>query len=98
MASAADRPPTENQLSSLPGPKVLITSHNDEGKAIVKETEPVKVRCWPAYCHIYIWSTHTNTHNSHQWTRFADDTLGMSVLWTTQFPTDLNNEADIKQQ
>lgn len=44
MASlAADRPPTENQISDLPGPKVLITSHNDEGKAIVKETEPVKV-------------------------------------------------------
>lgn len=43
MASSADRPPTENQISDLPGAKVLITSHNDEGKAIVKETEPVKV-------------------------------------------------------
>lgn len=43
MASSADRPPTENQISDLPGAKVLITSHNEEGKAIVKETQPVKV-------------------------------------------------------
>lgn len=44
MASPAKRPPTENQVSSNPGNQVLITSHNDEGKAVVKATEPVKVR------------------------------------------------------
>lgn len=44
-SSSTDRPPTENQLAPhLPGPKVLVTSHNDEGKAVVKETAPVKVR------------------------------------------------------
>lgn len=30
-----------------------------------------------------------------QWVRFDQDRLLMSVLWTTQFPTDLNSEADI---
>ncbi|KAK7748955.1 hypothetical protein SLS53_000980 [Cytospora paraplurivora] len=29
-------------ISSNPGPKVHITTHNDEGKAVVKSTEPVK--------------------------------------------------------
>lgn len=42
-SSSSERPPTENQISSLPGAKVLITTHNDEGKAVVKNTEPVKV-------------------------------------------------------
>ncbi|CAN8102560.1 unnamed protein product [Discula destructiva] len=70
--SSNTRPPTENQLSPLHGPHVLITSHNDEGKAVIKETEPVK------------------------WVNFDEDRLSMAVLWTTQFPTDLNADADIK--
>ncbi|KAJ4413835.1 hypothetical protein N0V82_008277 [Gnomoniopsis sp. IMI 355080] len=70
--SSSSRAPTENQLSPLHGPHVLITSHNKEGKAIVKETEPVK------------------------WVGYDEDKLSMAVLWTTKFPTDLNNEADIK--
>lgn len=70
--SSSSRAPTENQLSPLHGPHVLITSHNNEGKAIVKETEPVK------------------------WVTYDEDKLSMAVLWTTQFPTDVNNEADIK--
>lgn len=41
--SSNTRAPTENQLSPLHGPHVLITSHNKDGKAIVKEIEPVKV-------------------------------------------------------
>lgn len=45
--SSTSRAPTENQLSPLHGPHVLITSHNDEGKAILKETEPVKVLTFP---------------------------------------------------
>lgn len=44
--SSSTRAPTENQLSPLHGPHVLITSHNTEGKAVIKETEPVKV------CHL----------------------------------------------
>lgn len=44
MSSPAKRPPTENQISSNPGNHVLITTHNDDGKATVKATEPVKVR------------------------------------------------------
>ncbi|ROW09739.1 hypothetical protein VMCG_02379 [Cytospora schulzeri] len=71
MASA-DRPPTGNQISSNPGAKVHITTHNDEGKAVVKSTEPVK------------------------WVRYDNDQLVMSVLYTTQFPPDLNDEADVK--
>lgn len=42
MASV-NRPPTENQISSNPGAKVHITTHNDEDKAVVKTTDPVKV-------------------------------------------------------
>lgn len=37
------RPPTENQLSSNPGVQVQVTTHNNEGKAVVKSTTPVKV-------------------------------------------------------
>ncbi|PSR90645.1 hypothetical protein BD289DRAFT_460073 [Coniella lustricola] len=72
MASSNERPPTENQVSNLPGCKVLITSHNDEGKGVVKHTEPVK------------------------WGLYDEERLAMSIAWTTQFPSDLNNEADIK--
>ncbi|KAF3767550.1 hypothetical protein M406DRAFT_345500 [Cryphonectria parasitica EP155] len=71
-SSAPDRPKTENQASDLPGVKVLITSHNGEGKAVVRDTEPVK------------------------WVLYDQDRLAMSILWTTQFPTDLNDEADLK--
>ncbi|KUI68738.1 hypothetical protein VM1G_04076 [Cytospora mali] len=71
MASV-DRPPTENQISSIPGVHVHITTHNSEGKAVIKSTEPVK------------------------WVRYEDDQYAMSVLYTTQFPPDLNDEADIK--
>lgn len=42
--SSQTRAPTNNQLSPLHGPHVLITTHNEEGKAVIKETEPVKVR------------------------------------------------------
>ncbi|ROW08019.1 hypothetical protein VPNG_06066 [Cytospora leucostoma] len=59
-----DRSPTENQISSNPGAKVHITTHNDEGRAV--------------------------------WVRYDDDKLLMSVLYTTQFPSDLNDEADVK--
>lgn len=31
-----------------------------------------------------------------KWVGYDEDKLSMAVLWTTQFPTDLNNEADIK--
>lgn len=31
-----------------------------------------------------------------QWVRYDNDQLVMSVLYTTQFPPDLNDEADIK--
>lgn len=73
MASPSPaRPPTENQLSSNPGVHVQVTTHNNEGKAVVKSTTPVK------------------------WVRYDDDKLVMSVLYTTQFPPDLNDEADIK--
>lgn len=48
MASSDKRPPTENQISSNPGNQVLITSHNDDGKAVVKATEPVKVSAYLA--------------------------------------------------
>lgn len=44
MDSSARRPPTENQISTNPGSHVLITSHNEDGKAVIKATEPVKVR------------------------------------------------------
>lgn len=44
------RPPTENQLSSNPGVQVQVTTHNNEGKAVVKSTTPVKV-----YIYIYIY-------------------------------------------
>lgn len=44
MASPSPaRPPTENQLSSNPGVHVQVTTHNNEGKAVVKSTTPVKV-------------------------------------------------------
>lgn len=36
----------------------------------------------------------TNTRS--QWLSYDEDKLSMAVLWTTQFPTDLNDEADIK--
>lgn len=40
--------------------------------------------------------THTLTHSYSQWVSYDEDRLSMAVLWTTQFPTDLNEEADIK--
>lgn len=92
--SSTSRAPTENQLSPLHGPHVLITSHNDQGKAIVKESEPVKVtKTAPPP------PTMKCNHSSHplpQWVTYDEDKLSMSVLWTTQFPTDVNNDADIK--
>lgn len=42
-SSSATRPPTENQLSPNPGVHVQVTAHNEEGKAVVKSTTPVKV-------------------------------------------------------
>lgn len=95
--SSQTRAPTENQLSPLHGPHVLITTHNAEGKAVIKETEPVKVYPppRPLFRHIYKHPpTHTLFHP--QWVSFDEDRLSMAVLWTTQFPTDLNDEADIK--
>lgn len=44
MASPSPaRPPTENQISANPGVRVQLTTHNEEGKAVVKSTTPVKV-------------------------------------------------------
>lgn len=69
--SSQTRAPTENQLSPLHGPHVLITSHNDEGKAVIKETEPVKVCQCPAahsippyrpICKHPLTHTHSLTH------------------------------------
>ena len=68
----ADRPPTENQLApSLPGPTTFLTGHNDDGKAVLHSTRPVK------------------------WATFDNDRLGMSVAYTTSFPADLNDDADV---
>lgn len=33
---------------------------------------------------------------SIKWVSYDEDKLSMSVLWTTQFPADMNDEADIK--
>lgn len=38
----------------------------------------------------------TDQHTTFQWVRYDNDKLVMSVLYTTQFPPDLNDEADIK--
>jgi hypothetical protein len=38
----------------------------------------------------------TDQRTTRQWVRYDDDKLVMSVLYTTQFPPDLNDEADIK--
>lgn len=34
--------------------------------------------------------------SQYKWVGYDEDKLSMSVLWTTQFPTNLNDEADIK--
>ncbi|ETN40867.1 uncharacterized protein HMPREF1541_05147 [Cyphellophora europaea CBS 101466] len=66
---------TENasgQLSDLPPLRRLITSHNDESKAIVHSAQ------------------------EFSWQSYDKDQMAFSVVYTTsQFPADLNNDADI---
>ncbi|CAK7225477.1 hypothetical protein SBRCBS47491_005903 [Sporothrix bragantina] len=65
---------SKGQLSgpSLNQQKVLVTSHNADGKAIVHSTE------------------------DFQWQPYDGNQMAFSVLFSTsQFPADLNNNADI---
>lgn len=101
-SSSPARPPTENQLSSNPGVHVQVTTHNEQGKAVVKSTTPVKVCIYPEGPKSFprlpraSLTPPADRLTTRQWVRYDDDKLVMSVLYTTQFPPDLNDEADVK--
>ncbi len=60
-------------VSNLPQIRRLITSHNQDAKAIVHTAEEVK------------------------WDCFDDNQMALGTIYTTsQFPANLNNDADIK--
>jgi hypothetical protein len=44
--SSSTRPPTENQLSDLPGPTTYLTGHTSAGKSTVHSARPVN---WTSY-------------------------------------------------
>lgn len=54
-----NRPPTENQISSNPGVQVHLTTHNDEGKAVVQSTDPVKVLTHPRALELALLAANT---------------------------------------